>query len=579
MGSPGSEQLTDADLARQAAHASGDVAEPGGALARGALAWIRELAGERLALIWLIPLAVAAVYLVVFAVQLPQNITAVSWDSDYASAFVIAETLVHTGTGGHTVIASSGQWVPLWFGLLTASLPLHRELWGVAPTLLFVATALMVASSVSQLAGRRAGVLAALISLIASPLALAFLMAPMAHNTVYPCTALLGAYLLWLARAEHRRALTALAVPPLLGVVIGACLASDLLLAATAVIPLTFTALLAAVQRDRRSRLVSLSALATAVVALPVAELTGSIMHSLGFVTIAAPVKVVPLSQLAMQASSLLTGLKALFNGYLGAGRPGTLHASLGIASDIAMGAALVALLAVGALATARLVRSGVRRHTPRTPAQLARSVHVVFWAASAVTACGAFLIAGETGGGTNAHESYYATVIFSVAAVVPLLLASGAPARWLIAAGTSVLFAASLAGLTSNYVTTAAWIASAKSHVMQIAAANHVTAGYGGYDEASSLTWNTAGRVTVRPLMECPNPQGADICPFYIMRVPSWYVPQNRRTFLLIDREEAWVSTLPGGLGKPLASYSFGAMRMYIYPYDIATRLGPDPD
>ena len=132
---------------------------------------------------------------------------------------------------------------------------------------------------------------------------------------------------------------------------------------------------------------------------------------------------------------------------------------------------------------------------------------------------------------------------------------------------------------MTSNYLNISEWIAREAPSVTRIAAANHVTVGYGGYGEASSLTWNTAGRLRVRPLMECANPSGASICPFYMAAVPSWYVPQQRHTFLLVDREEAWVSNLPSGLGKPLASYAFGPMRMYVYPYDIASRLGPAPD
>jgi hypothetical protein len=38
-------------------------------------------------------------------------------------------------------------------------------------------------------------------------------------------------------------------------------------------------------------------------------------------------------------------------------------------------------------------------------------------------------------------------------------------------------------------------------------------------------------------------------------------------------------VASLPAGLGKPLASYRFGQMSIYFYPYDIASRLGPALD
>jgi hypothetical protein len=533
----------------------------------------------RESMLWLIPLAIAAAYLVVFVVQLPRDITELAWDSDYATGFTIPETVVHTGTGGDTVLASAGQWVPLWFGLLTATLPFHRELWGIAPTILFIATAFTVGWSVAQVADRRAASFAVLIGLVASPLALVFFMAPEAHNTVYPCTALVGAYLIWLTRGARRRRLTALAVPPALGVVVGACLASDVLLAATAVIPLAFTAILAAVRRERRSRLISLSALTTVAVAVPIAKLTSAAMHSLGFVTIETPVKLAPLSELPERALLLFDGLKTLFNGYLGPAKPGALHTPLGLASDVVMSAALLAVIAIGAYTTVGFVASGLRRNAVHNPNQLARSLHIIYWVASAVSACGAFWIAAETGSGTNLHESYYGTVIFSVAAVVPLSLSTASPARWLIPAGASVFFAASLVGLTSNYMNVSAWIGKETPSIARVARADDVTFGYGGYGDASSVTWNTDGHVTVRPLMECSNPAGANICPFYEARVPSWYVPQQRRTFLLVDSEEPWVSSLPGGLGRPLAAYAFGAMRMYVYPYDIASRLGPAPD
>jgi hypothetical protein len=133
--------------------------------------------------------------------------------------------------------------------------------------------------------------------------------------------------------------------------------------------------------------------------------------------------------------------------------------------------------------------------------------------------------------------------------------------------------------GLTGDYTNISPSAARLAPAIESVAAANHVSAGYGGYGLGSSLTWNTHGRVTVRPVMACLNPEGADICPFYIMSTPSWYVPGQRHTFLLVDSEEPWVSSLPRGLGAPLAAYRLGAMSMYIYPYDIASRLGPRED
>jgi hypothetical protein len=533
---------------------------------------------DRQTLLWLIPLTIAAAYLIVFVVQFPRNVTELAWDSDYSSGFTLPETLVRTGPGPHLLMGSAAAWVPLWFGLLTARLPLHRPLWEVMPTVLFVATALIVGWSVSRVATRRAALLAVLIGIVASPLALAFFMAPVAHNTLYPCTALLGAYLVWLAMGRAHRRLTAMGAPVLMGLILGPCLASDALLLATGVVPLALVAVLAGARRERHSRIVSVSALATIAIAVPIAALTSSIMTSLGYLKENTPAQIAPLSELPERGRLLFKGLKALFNGYLGPEKPGLLHAPLGIASDIVMVAALVTLLVLGVRSVARLISTGLRKDRPQEPTQLARSMHIAYWTISAACACGAFWLAAETGGGTNLHESYYGTVIFSVAAVIPLLLSARTPARWLLPAGASIFFAASLAGLTSNYLNISAWIARDAPSITKIAEENHVTAGYGGYGEASSLTWNTDGHLTVRPLMECPGPEGVTICPFYLVAPSSWYVPRRRDTFLLVDSEEPWLRSLPPGLGEPLASYAIGAMRMYIYPYDIASRLGSTP-
>ena len=225
-------------------------------------------AGNLPALVWLVPCGIAAVDPCVFVARLPHNIWS-TWMEQRLRLWLYRahNSRRHTGTGGHTVLGTYGSYVALWFGLLTARLPLHRELWELAPTALFIATALTIGWSVTQVATRRAGVLAVLIVLVASPTELNVFMAAVAHNTVYPCTALLGAYLIWLTHGDRRRRATALAVPLLAAVALGACLASDDLLFMTGIFPFSLTAALACLGRDRRSKLVALSALTTVVVA------------------------------------------------------------------------------------------------------------------------------------------------------------------------------------------------------------------------------------------------------------------------------------------------------------------------
>jgi hypothetical protein len=545
--------------------------------------WLGGLrgSGERVSLLWLAPLGVATAYLILFLIRIPHNVEILGWDPDVASAFLIPETLVKTGTGGQTVMASAGQWVPLWFGLLTARLPLHRELWGITPTLDFYATALIVGWSVSRLAGRRAGVLAVLIGVVASPVALVFFMAPFSHNTVYPGTALLGAYLVWLARDDGRRSLARFAVPPVLGIAIGTCLSSDLLLAATAVIPLGLTTVLAAAQRDRRSRLVALSSATTIAVALPAAAITSSIMRSEGFLKLPSPIKVATVAELPARAELLFKGLKVLFNGYLGTAAPGILHAELGWASDVVLSAALLTLVVLGLRTAATFLWRGLRVGSAYGAAQLARSLHIIYWVTSAAVACGAFWIAGE--GPTTTHESYYATAVFSVAAVIPLLLSRASPARWLIPVGASIFFVASFVGLADGYVGNSrkitgsaptALIARNAKILTRIATQNHVRFGFSDWGDASSFTWGTHEQVVVRPLSECAVAEEVRLCPGFQAYVPSWYAPRQGPSFLLVEPHGVELREPPSNLGKPLAGYSFDGIEMFVYPYDIASRL-----
>jgi hypothetical protein len=529
-------------------------------------------------LVWLPAMIVAGIYLVVFAARFTTYVGALDWVSDYASGFTVPETVAQAGSGGHTVISTTGAWLPLWFGLLTANLPLHRQLWEAAPTALFYFSALTIGWSVAQVAGRRAAVLATLIVVIASQWALAFFMAAVAHNTVYPATALLGAYLIWLTRMEERRRAIKIAVPAVAALVLGVCIASDALLLVTGVIPFALSAVVCASRRPGRSRRVLLYAWGTALCAAPVAVVTSTLMRNAGFVTTPPPFSISPLADIVPHARLLYGGLQQLFNGYLAdASWPGTLHPEIGYACDAAMIGALLTVLIYGTRCAVRLLRSAAATDTASSPPipDMALGLHVTYWALSAVLVCAAFVFSNTAGG--TMHESYYATTIFSAAAIVPLLLRSRSPMRWLIPAGVSIFFVGSFVGAKWDYVRAGTQpLAHYASTIVAIAEANDATTGYAGYWDASGLTWNTDEKVIVRPLQQCSNPAGAGICPFFLMRVPAWYVPKKRHTFLLVDPTNLYVTSRPSGLGNPIATYTVGPVDMFVYPYDIASRLGP---
>jgi hypothetical protein len=525
-------------------------------------------------LIWLVPVILAAAYGAFFLARLRDSITALLWNSDYASGFTLAQTVAGLGSGGHTVISTTGAYVPLWFGLLTAHLPFHRQLWEIAPTLIFIGTALVIGGSVARIAGRRAAAGAVMIVLIASPWTLAIVMAPVAHNTVYPATALLGAYLPWLIRREALGRFTAVAVAVGAGVILGVAIASDALVIVTGVVPLGLAAVLAVIQPSRRARVAGGYALMTVAAAVPVAIATNAIMKAVGYVITAPALSLAPLSSVWSHVRLLANGLRDLSNGYLGAGWPGTLHAEVGTACTVVLILSLVALLAIGVRGSVSLLRR--HRHDDR---DLTRLLHVGYWFSSAVVVCGAFLFTTAAGNGLSPHESYYLTIVFSVAAMVTLIDRPEVAARWLIPVGLAIFAVGSIIGLKRDYLNTyRPPLAAYASTIVRLAEIDHATTGYAGYWDASNLTWSTREHVRVRPLEQCANPRGAPICPFFLMRSPYWYVAKPRRTFLLVDPSQLYVITLPTGLGKPIASYRFGKITMYVYPYDIASRLGPPP-
>jgi hypothetical protein len=472
--------------------------------------------------------------------------------------------------------STTGQYISLWFGLLTASLPLHRALWEIAPFALSLVATSALGWSVLKLARWRAALLAVVLTIVVSPQATLIFTNAFSHNIAYLDTCLLGAYVVWLARTRPRGRVATLAAPLLAGVLLGVGLASDLLLLVCGIVPFVFTAVVGGIQRGRRAKSFAVSALVTVAVAIAVALITSHAMRSLGYVVPGALTSTSPLSALAQHSRYLFQGLKLLFGGYLASQpAPGPARAALGVACDVTMAVALIALLVAGAYTVARLIGS-VGRRFEASDVELARRLHIVYWAGSAASTVVAFEFSVMA---FEAHPEYYATLIFSVAAVLPLLMRRSAVGRWLVPLGAAVFFAASLVGLTSADLDPAP-IAREEPAIAALADANGATIGYAGYWYASSLTWNSDERVRVRPVLLCTTLTGVGFCPFPLGRVPSWYVPSKRRSFLLVNPGEKFVPWIPVGLGKPLASYRVGdETHMLIYPYDIASRLAPASD
>lgn len=525
-----------------------------------------------------LPLLLAGIYVTLFAVHLPRNLLIMTWSSDSASGYTIPETVVRAGTGGDTILSASGQWISLWFGLITARLPLHRALWEVAPVLAFIATGLAVAWAVHQIAGPRAAAVALLLGLMPSALAVSIFMSAFDHNSLAPLAAAVDLYLIWLTRRDRQRWAVSLAM----GLIAGVCLASDALALGASVAPMGFVALLLLRRREPGARRIAFSILTTVCVALPTAELTNIAMYKAGYRTISNTPSLVSLADLPVRTRLMAQGLWNLFNGYLVEGNPAR-HIGLGIACTVSVAVVLPALLFTNVRSVARFSTISARRSSgkadlspPRVEmesADLARSIHVAFWTISAITLCGmVWLTAPDIY--NLLVERYYVTVVFSVAATLPLVCLKGALARTLAPIGLAIFLTGSLVGLgdrglASNTLTIA-------SEVTAIARAEHATTGYAEYDMASDLTWNTHGEILSRPIVMCPHTKML-VCRYPLASVPAWYAPQRRRTFLLVARVGGWAAA-PSALGRPIATFLVELLSMFVYGYDIASRIGPAP-
>jgi hypothetical protein len=542
-------------------------------------------AGKLAALVWLIPGGLAVAYVVEFIVHFSHNMWVLGWISDYAFTYTSPEELVSTGMGGHMFLGTYGMYVQLWFGMLTARLPLHHQLWLIAPKAVYVGAAALVGWSVTQLANRRAGVLAVVLACACSPFALGTFMAPAVHNTTYPGIALLGAYLLWLTKGAARQRAIAIAVPLLVSIVIGVSFASDDLLVPTGILPFFLTAVLALTRRDRQSKRVALTAIATVLAAVPIAWLTSTIMASLGYGTEVQSLTLTPLSLLHTHFNLLIFGLKLLFNGYLGVLAPGVMHTPLGFACDVFASLALLAMFVYGARAALELVCSGRqeehREDGPRSLVRLRVNLHVIFWSCSAAMACGAYLLSDYY---DSDHRAFYASTLLAVGAIVPLFAVAASRLRWLVPIGASIFITASLIGLVLEYNVVRFYtvLPGYQPEIERLAESNHVTVGYASYGGATSLTFNSHKRLIVRPVAPCPGAIEVNICRGGHFTMDSWYVPRARHSFVLVEPNFTPVGNLtvrPTGLGRPLASYQVGPIEMYVYPYDVASRIKRLPE
>ena len=504
------------------------------------------------------PVAAGAAFLVLFLARLPRLIEHVYWDSDAASATVIAETAGH----GTVILERFGWFTALWFALITKHFPLHRQLWEVAPYLFaLVSVALLTAASL-RLGGRWAAAITATAAVATSPFVSYDLVTLNYHTPTWAATVLLAVYCLWLAQQPGRMRVSLALTALLISAFAGATLASDWLFAFVGLVPFALTGvLLVTLPRFRSSGLL---VVASAGLAFPAASVTSWAMKVAGVKVFAVPTRFADADELWPNFGRLLKGIVQLANGdYF-------FDAQLSLRSTLSFVCAFLALMALAAPFAL------MRRHFRSANGSIPAVVYACFWASCVTFNCASFVFSSE-----GTHGGYYLVpVLYAAAATVPLILSSSRPRRLLVSVGVAIVAVTSLVNLADTSTSLSRPlppVASVADQVVRIAQREHALRGYADYWDAASLTWSRKLDVFVAPASQCEISKGkTDLCGFWFNVNTNWYQPRPGRSFVLRDQESDGLRQLPPDtLGPPTATYYLSdAISMYVYPYDVAARF-----
>ncbi len=525
-------------------------------------------------LLWWAPLLFAAAYLVTLALQFNQLLASTYLNADTASAPVIGELFGRTGGHPLVILGHLGWFSTLLFELGTRWMPLHRQIWEMVPYAMALCSAALVGWGAWRVAGRWAGAIAAAIMVCASPSTLMLLLALNDHAPTWFTLTLLGAFLVLLElRADILASVWLGALALVVGVVLGANAASDVLLSIAGGVPF----LLAVggtwiLHPSKRTARAASFALASCVVAIASSVLVHALMHHENVIS-AADAN----TKLLVGAEAVGTNFKLWWESIAVLGNGDFFGQTLGLSTALAFACAVITIVGfVLAVRTTRgeLARAlAARRSRPQEREQSVRMAWCLFWGSSAVLLSAAFIFSGIP---ENLQSSRYLVgVIYAAAALVPLLARRGSLTRAAVTAGVTLYaFTGWLALAQQRIGPPASPTDRLAGAVAKIARQEHLSVGYAGYWDAAPIAWATHLRVEVFPVDDCDGNQ--HLCAFELHLMTSWYSPRpGAKTFLLSDSAYPAVPSAPTpDLGKPIAVHQIGSVTMYVYPYDIAVRL-----
>jgi hypothetical protein len=519
---------------------------------------------------WL-PLPIGLVYLLVILIKFNQIVAATYLNADAASAPVIGELFGGSPAHRQVFLGQMGWFSTLIFELLTRDLPLHRQLWEGAPYAMAIASVLLVAWAMWRVAGRWAALITAVLLLCAGPHTLGLLFSLNDHSTTWFSLAVLAAVLvLFQAPPAWLRTWAAALLALLVGVIVGANAASDLVLLVAGIAPILLAAATVWLLRPgRASARAWWWTLGTVVIAAICDELTHVYMRKQNVLT---PSQVT--HNAFASAEALSNNFKLWWQSLMVLGNGNFFGEKLSFSSSLQLLCAvltLIALVLVARFAWRELVASAPRIERVGEAASL-RIAWCTFWLSSAVLLSASFIFSSNP---IDIESSRYLVgAIYAVAALLPLLAARGGVVRAAVTVGVTIFALSGLVSLLNNEELARGNPSySLYNQVAKVAASEHLTVGYADYWDAAPIIWSTHFRLRAYPVQDCaPN-----LCWSSLHMITSWYTPRPaQRTFLLADSAEPIPAAPMSNLGRPSAVHQIGTITMYVYPYDIASRMAP---
>lgn len=500
-------------------------------------------------------------------------------NADAAAGPIISSTLNGLGHD-HAALGNLAWYTALWFGLLIRGLPFDRELWIAVPYVLMLATAGLVGWGVLRVAGRRAALVALIPMLCLSPVALYWSTNLVSHSPTWFAMALVGVYVTTLVPgrpAESR--LRATLIGALVAVVAGTNAASDYLLVVCGIAPLAIAGGASwFASPGYEGRRVAVRAFAVSAAAAAVALITTIVMHGLHVhsgnktngPSLLNPSKVEGNLKVLWRIFLALGDVQATRPGYQ---PPSPLRALCAIAA--------LAAVAVAVLVVLRTLAAG--RHPTRYAPS--RAPWVAYWTSGTLLLLAAYLVNGYATLEPQFEAlRYFVGAVYCGAALAPLALTHARAPLFAAAAAVVTLLALTTTIHIAKIGISRACCAELETGAPSPALADRVAKithrygmkrGYAGYWYSLGLSWFAKKRFHTYPVDRC----GAHLerlCASFYNHLSSWYEPGRARGSFFLSSGTRLPRSAKS-FGRPRHTYHFGGdLKLYVYDYDIATRIGP---